>query len=147
MEKRTTTSVTYNLPINDFDCAKNVLSELHELRKKMKKSEFWEHFIMHQIKNCGLRIVFIHLWNTDDQWFDGQHYEEEMVFETFIGFNSIGTDLYSMGELAVKDVDILCEKYEKNPDFIFTQLDWDAPKEEVIRWLISDLMEGDFATD
>ena len=146
MDKRITTSITYKLPILDYDFVKNILSEINETSQKLGKSEYWVPFIKGQINN-GLKIVFLHLWNTEEQWFDGVHYKEEMVFETFIGFDSIGMDLYSMGEFIVKNVKSLCEKYENNPDFIFKELDWNEPKEEIIKTLISELMKGDFVED
>lgn len=146
MDKRITTSITYKLPILDYDFVKNILSEINETSQKLGKSEYWVPFIKGQI-NDGLKIVFLHLWNTEEQWFDGVHYKEEMVFETFIGFDSIGMDLYSMGEFIVKNVESLCEKYENNPDFIFKELDWNEPKEEIIKTLISELMKGDFVED
>ena len=146
MNKKLTTAITYKLPINEFDYVKEILSEIPELSKNLKKSDYWVPFIKGVINN-GLRVVFLHLWNTEEQWHDGLHYKEEMVFEAFIGFDEFGMDLYSMGEFLVENADILCEKYENNPDFIFTQLDWDSPKEEIIKELISDLMKGDFAED
>lgn len=146
MDKRITTSITYKLPILDYDFVKNILSEINETSQKLGKSEYWVPFIKGQI-NDGLKIVFLHLWNTEEQWFDGVYYKEEMVFETFIGFDSIGMDLYSMGEFIVKNVESLCEKYENNPDFIFKELDWNEPKEEIIKTLISELMKGDFVKD
>ena len=109
----------------------------------MGKSEYWA-LKATSLINSGLKVVFVHLWNTKDPWFDGVHYEEEMVFEAFIGFNEIGMTLYSMGEFSVKDIESLVEKYEKNPDFIFTQLDWDAPKESIINDFISELKEYDY---
>ena len=142
-KKRITTSITYEFPIKDFDCAKAFLSEIHELSQRLGKSEYWA-LKATSLINSGLKVVFVHLWNTKDQWFDGVHYEEEMVFEAFIGFNEIGMTLYSMGEFSVKDIESLVEKYEKNPDFIFTQLDWDAPKESIINDFISELKEYDY---
>lgn len=144
--KRITTSITYELPIKDFKCAKEFLSEINKISQSMEKGDYWAFFAESYINN-GLKVVFIHLWNTEDQWFEGMHYKEEMVFEAFIGFNHIGMPMYSMGEFLVKDTESLCEKYEKNPDFIFTQLDWDVPKEEIIKDFVSELKEYDFVEE
>lgn len=146
MQKRITTSITYELPIKEFTFVKTILAELNETSRRLGKSRYWKLFIENKIKN-GLKVVFLHLWNTEEQWFDGLHYKEEMVFGTFIGFDSIGMNLYSMGEFAIESIDALCEKYENNPEFIFTQLDWDASKEEIIKDLITELMEGDFVEE
>jgi len=41
------------------------------------------------------------------------HYPEQMVFEAFIGFTSIGSEMYSIGDFGVASADELCQKYEK----------------------------------
>ena len=143
VQARITTSITYKLPIKDFDCTKTFLSEVEEISRQLKKSDFWVPTVVDMINN-GLKIVFIHLWNTDEQWFDGKHYKKEMVFETFIGFDEIGMSLHSMGEFAIKSIEVLLEKYKNNPDFIFTQLDWDAPKETIIEEFLEELKEYDY---
>lgn len=146
MKKRITTSITYELPIKDFDCARTFLLEIHELSQSLHKSAYWEFLATGLIEN-GLKVVFIHLWNTEEQWFEGIHYKEEMVFEAFIGFNNIGMGLYSMGEFTAPNIDELCERYEKNPDFIFTHLDWDTPKELIISDFIAELKEYECIED
>lgn len=143
MKKKITSTLTCELPIIDSDCAKSFLSEIHGLSQRLQKSPYWESNAISIVKN-GLKVVFVHLWNTEEQWFDGAHYEEKMVFEAFIGFNTIGMTLYSMGEFTVKSMDALLEKYEKNPDFIFTDLDWDISKEDVLKDFILELQEYDY---
>ena len=143
MEKRISTAVTYELPITEYACVKKFLSEIHKISQTLKKSDYWEQLVTIFIRN-GLKVVFVHLWNTEDQYFEGVHYKEEMVFEAFLGFNNLGMELYSMGEFAIESVEALCEKYEQNPDFIFTELDWDSTKEDIINEFLCDLKKYDF---
>ena len=143
MDKQITTAITYELPIKDLDYVKEFMSNLHETSKELKKSFYWEYYVKHMIE-LGLKVVFIHLWNTEDTCVDKIHYKEEMVFEAFIGFGTIGSELYSMGEFAMKNVDSLCKRYENNPDFIFTQLDWNAPKDVIIKEFLDELKKSDF---
>ena len=55
--------------------------------------------------------------------------------------------MYSLGDFGIDSVEALCQKYEKNPDFIFTDLDWDAPKEEIIKEIVFELKEYDYLED
>ena len=143
MEKRITTAITYELPIKEFDCVKKFLSELDEISQQLQKSPYWAAYAAHAI-NSGLKVVFLHLWTNEEQWVDGFHYSKQMVFEAFIGFYNIGSEMYSIGEFGVDSVEALCKKYEENPDFIFTDLDWDAPKEEIIDEIVSELKKYDY---
>ena len=141
-----TVAITYALSIKNFECVKKFLLEIHELSSNMKKNDFWEPHVR-DIINCGLKVTFIHLWDTKEQWFDGVHYEKEMVFEVFIGFNVIGMTMYSMGTCSFRNIETLSNKYERNPDFIFNELDWDAKKEDVVNDFLSELKEYDFVTE
>lgn len=112
MEKRITTAITYHLPIEDLDCAKNFLLEVDEVSKSLHKSPYWVAHAKHVIKG-GLKVVFLHLWTNEDQWFGGLHYREQMVFEVLIGFDSIGSEMYSIGELGVDTIEELCQNMKK----------------------------------
>lgn len=143
MDKRISETVTYKLPIADFDCTKDFLSNLEEKSKKLNKNYMWKDFVEGWIKE-GLEVVFIHVWDTDEQMFDGFHCKKEMVFKVYLGFSSVGHELYPVGLYGTESIDSLCKAYENNPDFVFEQLDWDAPKEEIIKDFLDDLLKGDF---
>lgn len=146
MDKRITTAITYKMDIQELDYVKEFLSNLANIKKELNKGDFWESFVKHQIKS-GLQVVFIHLWNTKEQYFDGMHYKSEMVFEVYVGFNDFGMELYSAGVTGFDSIDKLCEKYESNPDFIFTELDWVNTKDVIIKDFLEDLKKGDIVID
>ena len=124
-----TTAVIYQIPILEFDCVKKFINEAVTYSKKYNKGTEWVKTVLHDIR-CGLKVTFIHVWDTDDK---------DMVFQTYLGFYTIDSEMYPMGEFCVKNINALQVKYESNPDFIFEQLDWDGPKEKIIKEFLNDL--------
>lgn len=124
-----TTAVIYKIPILQFNCVKKFINEAAAYSKKHNKGAEWVKTVLHDIR-CGLKVTFIHVWDTDDK---------DMVFQTYLSFYTIDSEMYPMGEFCVKDVNALQVKYESNPDFIFEQLDWDSPKEKIIEEFLNDL--------
>lgn len=143
MDKQITTAIVYEIPIIEFECVKKFIAEAEEYSKEHNKSDFWLAMTL-SVVNRGLKVMFLHVWDTDEQIFDGYHYDKEMVFQAYLSFNSIDFEMYPMGEFCTKDVNSLIKRYENNPDFIFTQLDWDAPKEKIIEEFLNDLKKYDF---
>lgn len=131
-----TTAVIYQIPILQFDCVKKFINEAVAYSKKYNKGTEWVKTVLHDIR-CGLKVTFIHVWDTDNK---------DMVFQTYLGFYTIDSEMYPMGEFCVKDVNALQVKYESNPDFIFEQLDWDSSKEEIIEEFLNDLKKMEIAT-
>jgi hypothetical protein len=131
-----TTAVIYQIPILQFDCVKKFINEAAAYSKKHNKGAEWVKTVLHDIR-CGLKVTFIHVWDTDDK---------DMVFQTYLSFYTIDSEMYPMGEFCVKDVNALQVKYESNPDFIFEQLDWDSPKEKIIEEFLNDLKKMRIAT-
>lgn len=127
MERKINASITYPLLIEKSDYTKDILSHLMETDAiKNKEIQY-------------LRVVFMHISNTDSYHIGELHFNSQMIFEVFLGFNPLGMNLYSIGCLVAEDIVDLCQKYESDPDFIFTQLEWDSKKEKVIKGFISDL--------
>ena len=140
MKKRITTSVTYELPIKDLECVKEFVADIPNLKEKYNKNDEWEIYAKKQIE-IGLKVVFVKLWDLEEQWFEGLHFSAAIAIEAFIGYKMIGSELYSMGDFAVRDIETLCNRYENEPDFVFEKLDWKSPKEVVIKEFLNDLLE------
>lgn len=138
-----TTAIIYEIPIKDYECVKKFIAEAESYAKEHKKNDMWLQKTLDTI-NKGLKVMFLYLWNTDEQDFDGFHYDSEMVFQAYLSFNSLDYEMYPMGEFSVKNIEALCERYKNNPDFIFEVLDWDAPKEKIIEEFLDDLKKYDF---
>lgn len=138
-----TTAIIYEIPIMDYDCVKKFIAEAETYAKEHNKNDMWLQKSLDTIKS-GLKVMFLYVWDTEEQDFDGVHYDNQMVFQTYLSFNSIDYEMYPMGEFCAENIESLCERYENNPDFIFKELDWNAPKEKIIEKFLNDLKRYDF---
>lgn len=140
-------SVIYDLPIDELKCIKLFLDNIHETGVKLNKSHEWEFFVKDKIKQ-GMKVVFQYLGDTEKTELDeyGVYYPE-MIFEVFLGFKEIGNTLYHIGELLTPSTESLIDRYENNPDFIFTELDWKTTKEEAIKFFLEEECKYDFVED
>ena len=138
-----TTAVIYKIPIMNYNCIKKFIAEAETYAKEHNKSDMWLQKSLDTIKS-GLKVTFLHVWDTEEQIFDGVHYDKQRVFQAYLSFNSIDYEMYPMGDFCAKSVEELCRRYEDNPNFIFYELDWDAPKEKIIEEFLDDLKKYDF---
>lgn len=143
MNKQITTAIIYEIPITEYECVKRFIAEAESFSKEHNKDDMWLRKSLSAI-NQGLKVMFLHVWDTDEQDFNGYHFTKKMVFQAYLSFNSIDYEMYPMGEFCVDNIEALTERYENNPDFIFNQLDWDAPKEKIIEEFLDDLKKYNF---
>ncbi|MEE1255587.1 MAG: hypothetical protein UHN47_03625 [Lachnospiraceae bacterium] len=143
MEKQITTAIIYQIPILEYTCVKKFIAEAESYAKEHNKDAGWLHTSVNTVKS-GLKVMFLHIWDTEEQDFGGVHYDKEMVFQAYLSFNTTNYEMYPMGEFCIKDINSLITKYENNPDFIFSQLDWEASKEEIIEGFLDDLKKYDY---
>ncbi len=138
------TSVIYDLPIDELKCVKSFLDNIHETGVRLKKSHEWEFFVKDKIEQ-GMKVVFQYLGDTEKTELDkyGVYYPE-MIYEVFLGFKEMGNVLYHIGELLTPNIESLIDRYENNPDFIFTELDWKTTKEEAINFFLEEECKYDF---
>ncbi len=146
MNKQITTAIIYEIPIIEYECVKKFIAEAESYAKEYNKNDMWLHQSLTAV-NQGLKVMFLHVWDVEEQIFDGMHYDKQMVFQAYLSFNTIDYEMYPMGEFCAKNIESLTERYENNPDFIFSQLDWDAPKEEIIEGFLDDLKKYDCEYD
>lgn len=144
MEKQDTTTVIYhNIPIEEYKCVKEFRSQIEHIAIKLNKSDAWICKTKRAINN-GLKIMFLHIWNTEEGIFAGKYRKRQMVFQTYIGFDTTDAKLYPMGEFYVRDKEALAKKYEGDTEFVFRDLEWNIPKEKIIETLIEDLKAADY---
>lgn len=136
-------AIIYKIPILDCECVKKFITEAESYAISHNKSDMWLDKSLSTLDQ-GLKVIFLHIKDTDEQCFDRCYVEKEMVFQAYFGFNSTDFEMYPMGEFCVKDIDELIKKYKNNPDFIFKQLDWNVPKDQIIEEFVQDLKKYDF---
>lgn len=146
MKKQITSAIIYPISILEYNCVKKFINGAETYAQKHNKSHEWLSKSLDTVDK-GLKVTFIHVWDVDEQVFDGIHYDKEMVFQAYLSFNTLEYEMYPMGEFCAKDIDALMSRYENNPDFIFTQLDWDASKEEIIEEFLNDLKNYDYTVN
>lgn len=141
---RISCSIIYDLPISELECTKEFLANLHETSIKLNKTPEWEPFVKDKIEQ-GMKVVFQYLGDTERTELDeyGVYYPE-MIFEAFLGFKEIGNNLYHIGDFVAQSTEAVCSRYEDNPDFIFTELDWKTTKEEAVKGYLEEEKEYDF---
>lgn len=142
MEKQITEAIIYKIPILEYECVKRFISEAEEYAKKHHKGLGWTEITLNTIKQ-GLKVMFLHVWDVEEQIIDKIHCKKQMVFQAYLSFNTIDYEMYPMGEFCVRNIEQLTERYENNPDFIFEELDWNASKEKIIEEFIEDLKKYD----